>query len=201
MAGSQVSGLTDYQTIEDFACTAIISVLCFGRSVADEMHASVLSVPAAAAICHDCPPEPQPLTAPAETGSRNSPSQNSQTKPQANRPAYQRTASQTEPTTNQIVIQPKSRQQSDLPTKESPAKNRQSDQPTNQPTKPATKTAPTKPSADRPADQPSLQPTKPPANQTIIQPSLQPANQTESQPTRPNQPARPPNPISGPCRR
>ncbi len=51
MAGSQVSGLTDYQTIEDFACTAIISVLCFGRSVADEMHASVLSVPVAAAIC------------------------------------------------------------------------------------------------------------------------------------------------------
>ena len=133
------------------------------------MHASVLSVPAAAAICHDCPPEPQPLTAPAETGSRNSPSQNSQTKPQANRPAFQRTASQTEPTTNQTVIQPSrsadqtrlrhtNRQQPGPPAK--PTRQQkiasQTKPPTNPPTKPPAKPnrQPTKPPSSRPKNQP-----------------------------------------------
>lgn len=150
MAGSQVSGLTDYQTIEDFACTAIISVLCFGRTVADEMHASVLSVPVAAAICHDRQPAPQRLAAPAETGSRNSPSQNSKTKPQANQTAKQ-----------DFAIQ--SRQQPKPSAKESPAKNRplsrkQPAPPANQPRR-----RQSKPKASHPT-RPTCQPTRRPKN-------------------------------------
>lgn len=144
------------------------------------MHASVLSVPVAAAICHDRPPEPQPLTAPAETGSRNSPSQNSQTKPQANRPAYQRTASQTEPTTNQIVIQPTS-QLTEPPVEQTVSCL------AHQQSQPASKKSPARPSR-RPSRQKSAH--RPKNHQPTREPSA--GQRTTSRPS---------CPISGPCRR